>query len=77
MKRILKLIWRYWKKFGLFLGHVIGTIISILLYIFFITPFAVVIKITTDYFNIKSKRESNWTPKVIKNTNLQDMRKLY
>ncbi len=74
---IFKKIWRAWRKIGQFIGNTIGYIISTVLYIVFVTPVGIVIRIFTDYFNIKNKSSSNWTVKEQKDLSMDDMRKQY
>ena len=58
--KILNTIWRTWKKIGRFIGIVIGYIISIIIYVVFISPVAIFIILFTDYLGIKKKVNSNW-----------------
>ncbi len=74
---MLKKIWEIWKKAGKFIGSIIGTIISIAVYIAIITPFAIIIKISTDYLSVKKKKNSNWVKRKPIDLTIQDMKEQY
>jgi len=70
---IFKKVWNIWKKFG----HFIGTVISLIIYIIFITPFGIVIRLSKDYLGEKSYRKSMWLKKKSINLDIKEMRKQY
>ncbi len=74
---IFKKIWYIWEKIGFFIANLIGFIISIVLYISIITPFGIIIRVTTDYLNIKNKKETMWIEKKPRDLTLGDMRRQY
>ncbi len=74
---ILKKIWHVWKTVGMFIAKIVMTIFSSVLYIIIITPFGIIIRLFTDYLNIRSKDNTMWNDKMQKDRTLKDMRKQY
>ncbi|MBU1076759.1 MAG: hypothetical protein KKH98_05660 [Spirochaetes bacterium] len=72
---MLKKIWKAWKKFGKFIGTVIGTIISTVLYIAVVTPFGILVRLSTDYFRMDKKHKTMWVERGPKDLTLKEMRK--
>jgi hypothetical protein len=74
---MLKKIWKYWKKFGLFLGTLVGIIISAVLYIVVLTPFGIIIRLFADYLGRRSVSRSNWISRKDMDLDLTAMRRQY
>ncbi|MBN1897259.1 MAG: hypothetical protein JW827_00660 [Spirochaetes bacterium] len=74
---MLKKIWKYWKKFGLFIGTLIGIVISTVLYIVVISPFGIIISLFADYLGVRSRSRTNWVLRKQKDLDLESMRRQY
>ena len=64
-KNLVTKIWQSWKNFSLRAGAFQSRIILSLFYFIFVTPFAVVVRVSSDPLRIKAKSKSKprWFPK--------------
>jgi len=74
---MLRKIWCTWKKIGLFIANIIGTILSILIYSFVISPFGIIINLFTDYLKTKTQADTMWINRKSKDLTLEEMRRQF
>jgi hypothetical protein len=62
VKTVLSTIWKYWKKFGEFIGNIIGRLFLMLFYVTIALPFGLGTRLASDPLHIKAKAVShpNW-----------------
>lgn len=61
LKRFFTTIWGYWKKFGEFMGNVVGRVFLMLFYFTVALPFGLISRLFSDPLNIKGKaRDAAW-----------------
>jgi hypothetical protein len=56
IKGFFATIWKYWKKFGHFMGDLVGRIFLMLFYITIALPFGLIAALTTDPLQIKDQK---------------------
>lgn len=59
IKRFFSTIWEYWKKFGEFVGNVIGRIFLMVFYITVVLPFGVGTRLLGDPLDIRRNRQAS------------------
>ena len=57
IKNFFSTIWKYWKKFGEFLGNVIGRVFLMLFYFTIALPFGLVMRLFSDSLDIRDKNK--------------------
>jgi hypothetical protein len=55
IKNFFSTIWKYWRKFGEFLGNVIGRVFLMLFYFTIVLPFGLVSRLFGDPLDIRDK----------------------
>ena len=55
VKKFFSTIWTYWKKFGEFLGNVIGRAFLMLFYFTIVLPFGLIMRLFSDPLDIRDK----------------------
>jgi hypothetical protein len=55
VKNFFSTIWKYWKKFGEFLGNVIGRVFLMLFYFTIVLPFGLLTRLFGDPLDIRDK----------------------
>lgn len=53
VKKFFSTIWKYWKKFGEFLGNIIGRVFLMLFYVTVALPFGIGVRLFGDPLEIK------------------------
>ena len=77
-KNPIKKLWLSWENFSKRMGSFQSRIILSLFYFFFVTPFALGVKIFSDPLNIKHQSsKSHWIPKKEINTDLEKYRRQF
>ena len=56
VKQFFSTIWKYWKKFGEFLGNVIGRVFLMLFYFTIVLPFGLIMRLFGDPLDIRDKK---------------------
>jgi len=59
IKTFFATIWKYWKKFGEFIGNLIGRLFLMLFYVTIAIPFGLGTRLTGDPLHIKKKAITN------------------
>ncbi|MBI5713094.1 MAG: hypothetical protein HZC38_06675 [Chloroflexi bacterium] len=76
----LKKIWAAWKRFGQFIGDIVGRIVLTLLYFTIVLPFGVGVRLFSDPLKIKrtptpSLTPSFWHPRQSVSNTLEEARR--
>ena len=59
VKTFFSTIWKYWKKFGDFIGNLIGRLFLMLFYVTVAIPFGLGARLLSDPLHIKAKAINN------------------
>lgn len=61
IKQFFSTIWKYWKKFGEFVGNLIGRLFLMLFYVTVVLPFGIGARLFSDALDIKRKhKQPEW-----------------
>jgi len=60
MKEFLRAFWETWKRFGRFMGNIVGRIFLTLFYFTVFVPFGVGVRLFSDPLQIKGERKEAW-----------------
>ncbi len=59
VKNFFATIWKYWKKFGQFVGDMIGRVFLMVFYLTVVLPFGVGLRLFGDPLDIRAKTKSS------------------
>jgi hypothetical protein len=72
----LQRFWDVWKRFGLFMGNLIGRIILTIFYFTIFLPFGLGMRLFGDPLAIKKEDDFSWLDRETKDRTLKDTRRL-
>ena len=72
----LRTVWELWKRFGLFLGNVIGRIFLTIFYFTIFLPFGLGVRLFADPLDIKGKGHDRWVNRQTGDQDFEDARRL-
>lgn len=73
---VVQKIWQGWKRFGQFLGDVIGRVVLTVFYFTVFAPFGLGLRLFGDPLHIRPGRAPHWAERQTKDRTLQDVRRL-
>jgi hypothetical protein len=73
---ILRSIWNSWKKFGKFIGDIIGRIFLTIFYFTIFAPFGLGVRLFGDPLAIKKNHSVRWIERTTRDLSLIDGRRL-
>ena len=73
----LKKIWQIWKRFGQFIGDLIGRIILTLFYFTIFAPFGLGVRLWGDPLQIRKNLSAKWLVRNDRELTLEDTRRLF
>lgn len=72
----LKKIWAAWKKFGQFIGDIVGRVVLTLLYFTIVLPFGIGTRLFSDPLAVKPTSASSfWNRRELKPDSLEESRR--
>jgi hypothetical protein len=74
---ILRKGWESWKRFGQFMGDLIGRLVLTIFYFTLFMPFGLGVRFFGDPLAIHSRARSRWLERTTKDLTLEDTRRLY
>ena len=74
---ILRKVWEAWKRFGHFMGDVIGRLVLTVFYFTLFMPFGLGVRFFGDPLAIHARGPSKWVERTTHGTNLDDSRRLF
>ncbi|MGH2537039.1 MAG: hypothetical protein ACRDHL_06575 [Candidatus Promineifilaceae bacterium] len=72
----LRNIWHYWKRFGLFMGNLIGRVILTIFYFTLFVPFGLGVRLFSDRLGMKPGAPRGWLARVEREPTPAEMRRL-
>jgi hypothetical protein len=73
---ILRSIWNSWKKFGKFVGDIIGRLFLTIFYFTIFAPFGLGVRLFGDPLAIKKNQPVRWIKRTTRDLSLMDGRRL-
>ena len=73
----LRKVWHAWKRFGQFMGDLIGRLVLTIFYFTLFMPFGLGVRFLGDPLAIRSRGRSKWLERATKDLTLEDTRRLY
>lgn len=71
MINILSTIWKYWRRFGQFMGNWVGRVVLTIFYFTIFVPFALVVRLFQDPLALK-QAPLNWVERTTRDLTLKD-----
>lgn len=73
----LRKFWAAWKKFGHFMGDLIGRLVLTIFYFTILLPFGLGTRLLADRLDIKQKINAHWRNRQTTDLTLKDGRRLW
>jgi hypothetical protein len=73
----LRKIWHAWKRFGQFMGDLIGRLVLTVFYFTLFMPFGLGMRFFGDPLALRPRGRSKWLERTTKDLTLEDTRRLY
>jgi hypothetical protein len=73
----LRKIWHVWKRFGQFMGDLIGRLVLTVFYFTLFMPFGLGMRFFGDPLALRPRGRSKWLERTTKDLTLEDTRRLY
>ena len=73
----LRKFWHAWKRFGQFMGDLIGRLVLTVFYFTLFMPFGLGVRFFGDPLALRGRGPSNWLERTTKDLTLEDTRRLY
>jgi hypothetical protein len=74
---ILRKVWHAWKRFGQFMGDLIGRLVLTVFYFTLFMPFGLGVRFFGDPLALRPRDRSKWLERTTKDLTLEDSRRLY
>lgn len=74
---VLRKIWHGWKKFGQFIGDMLGRVVLTIFYFTLFVPFALIARFTTDPMALRAVGQPKWLERKTTDLTLDDSRRLF
>jgi len=69
--------WQVWKRFGQFMGDLIGRVVLTVFYFTLFMPFALVMRLLRDPLALHPRGPAKWLERKTHDLTLEDSRRLY
>ena len=73
----LRKVWEGWKRFGQFMGDLIGRLVLTVFYFTLFMPFALVVRFLLDPLAIRPLSHAKWLERRTQDLTLEDSRRLF
>jgi hypothetical protein len=73
----LRKVWEGWKRFGQFMGDLIGRLVLTVFYFTLFMPFALVVRFLLDPLAIRPRSHAKWLERRTQDLTLEDSRRLF
>jgi hypothetical protein len=74
---MLRKIWHRWQAFGRWLGDQIARVVLVVFHFTVALPFGLLVRLTQDPLEMKSKTGAGWTARTTKDRTLKDAERSY
>lgn len=75
MKEALQKFWQGWKKFGYFMGDLIGRLVLTIFYFTIFMPFGLGVRLFGDRLDTKGRVAPHWVERQTRDLTLEDARR--
>lgn len=76
MKNTISRFWTLWKRFGQFMGDLVGRVVLTLFYFTILLPFGLGARLFCEWLDIKSGAKPTWSARETMDQTLDDARRL-
>lgn len=73
----LRKVWQVWKRFGQFMGDLIGRLVLTIFYFTLFVPFGLGVRLFGDPLALHQRGPGKWLERTTHDPNLEDSRRLY
>lgn len=73
----LRKFWHAWKRFGQFMGDLIGRLVLTVFYFTLFMPFGVGVRLLGDPLALRRRDGSKWLERTTQDLTLKDLRRLF
>lgn len=73
----LRKVWGAWKRFGQFMGDLIGRLVLTIFYFTLFMPFGLGVRFFKDPLSLRPRGRSKWLERTTTELTLEDTRRLY
>ena len=73
----LRKVWQAWKRFGQFMGDLIGRLVLTVFYFTLFMPFGLGVRFFGDPLALRPSGRSKWLERTTKDVTIDDTRRLY
>jgi hypothetical protein len=73
----LRKIWHAWKRFGQFLGDLLGRTVLTIFYFTLFVPFALIVRLFMDPLALRPRSATKWLDRKTQDLTLEDSRRLF
>lgn len=73
----LRKVWEAWKRFGHFMGDLIGRLVLTVFYFTLFMPFGLGVRFFGDPLAIRARDRSKWLERTTQDPTLEDSRRLF
>lgn len=73
----LRKIWHAWKRFGQFLGDLLGRTVLTIFYFTLFVPFALIVRLFMDPLALRPRSAAKWLERKTQDLTLEDSRRLF
>jgi hypothetical protein len=74
---VLQKVWHAWKRFGQFMGDMIGRVVLTIFYFTLFVPFGLGVRFLIDPMAIRSKNRPKWLERKTTDLTIDDSRRLF
>jgi hypothetical protein len=75
MKNGLERLWQAWKRFGQFMGDIVGRVVLTLFYFTIFMPFGLGVRLLGDRLDMKGWMSPTWTKRETRDLDMKDVRR--
>jgi hypothetical protein len=72
----LRKFWSLWKRFGLFIGNIVGRLVLSLFYFTVFVPFGLGVRLFGDPLGIRNRVQAGWKERATRDLSLDDGRRM-
>jgi hypothetical protein len=74
---VLRKVWEAWKRFGQFMGDLIGRLVLTIFYFTLFMPFGLGVRLFGDPLSLRSSSSAKWVDRKTHDLTLEDSRRLF
>ena len=74
---LLKKFWRGWKRFGQFMGDIVGRVVLTIFYFTIMLPFSLIVTLFSDPLDMKKRKAPAWQARTTGDQTLEEARRQF